>query len=55
MEKEILVEIDEWNSTSTSIKIPELGVLKEFKHRIDAENWVNSIFKKPKFENVVHS
>lgn len=55
MEKEILVKINEWNSTSTYIEISELGIAKEFKYRVDAENWVKAIFKKPKFENVVYS
>ena len=55
MEKEIIIEILEWNDTNTSIKIPELGIFKQFKYRVDAVNWANSIFKKPKFENVVYS
>lgn len=55
MEREILINIEEWNSTNTSVYIPELGVYKKFEHRIDAENWINSIFKKPKFENVAYS
>ncbi len=55
MEREILIEIAEWNDTNTSVEIPELGIFKQFKHRIDAVNWANSIFKKPKFENVVYS
>lgn len=55
MEKEILIKIAEWNSTETSIEVPELSFFKTFEHRVDAEKWANSIFKKVKFENVIHS
>ena len=54
MEREILIEIAEWNSTETSIRIPELDVFKKFEHRIDAENWAKSIFKKVKFKNLIY-
>ena len=47
--KEIEVNILEWNSTNTTLSIPEFNFSKVFKHRIDAENWANSIFKKVKF------
>lgn len=55
MEREIIVKIAVWNSSETSIEIPELNYFKSFKHRIDAENWVNSIFKNAKFVNVLYS
>lgn len=54
-EKIIKIKIAEWNSTETSIEIPELGVFKQFEHRIDAENWAKSIFKKVEFVNVIYS
>lgn len=52
MEKEIFIQINEWNSSQTFLSIPDLNFTKEFRHRIDAENWAKSIFKKPKFHNV---
>lgn len=53
MEKEILIEINEWNDTQTFLSIPEFNFSKEFKYRVDAENWAKSIFKKVNFEKVV--
>lgn len=49
-EKEIEVSIFEWSSTRTTLSIYEFNFSKVFKHRIDAENWANSVFKKVKFK-----
>ena len=55
MEKEIIISICEWSNTETNLTIEELNYSRTFTHKIDAINWANSIFKKPKFENVVYS
>ena len=52
-EKELKVEFLTW-AGETKIYIPELDILKYFRHEHEAWKWVESIFKNPVYEYIVY-